>query len=576
MMHSPSIINLMSPNSLFELTPPPQKSFQNNGNILHVGDNNNNHKTPRPSLTPPAPPNSEKLTMAIKLVESTLDEAIEDVRRVICIQEEEEAVRLEKQLLLLEEEVVAEEDAAKNRVARKYEAVVSSQRELVGDSAKLFTLEEDESEEEVEVEKEATDDIVSSLQSLDISCHNNEEDEEEEEIVISRPSAAATSRRQILDDSSDSSRNSSLDSEQDDGNNDDDDDQDFVMIDEEAIVFEKEDDESAASTSNKDDGNEPKEEETTKDDVFDGGFADLKITDDDGDDVSDVSFGQNNQFDDDSFTDERQEVHEESNDEDSLATANILQTPKDDNDDDSILLSFEGCGCWSLDNETGDLYLSSTTDNDNSDPKKKEKAKWPKIKLPLPLYNKLYQHQRIGVQWMASLHHDEIKGGLLADDMGLGKTMQVLTYLGSLMRAETICNAIIICPKSVVRSWEREANLNLKNICVPKATVTAVTSDMGKAKRKRVFEDAFCAPSKRPQLVITTYGLVSNHITDLTNISNTYEESRWCYVVLDEGHQIKNSSTKMSRDVRILASRSPHTRRLLMTGTPMQVSTNVF
>ncbi|KAK1735827.1 DNA excision repair protein ERCC-6-like protein [Skeletonema marinoi] len=168
------------------------------------------------------------------------------------------------------------------------------------------------------------------------------------------------------------------------------------------------------------------------------------------------------------------------------------------------------------------------------------------------------------------------RGGLLADDMGLGKTMQVLTYLGSLMRAETICNAIIICPKSVVRSWEREANLNLKNICVPRATVTAVTSDMGKAKRKRVFEDAFCAPSKRPQLVITTYGLVSNHITDLTNISNTYEESRWCYVVLDEGHQIKNSSTKMSRDVRILASRSPHTRRLLMTGTPMQVSTNVF
>eukprot|EP00984_Skeletonema_dohrnii_P028130 scaffold17962_cov112-Skeletonema_dohrnii-CCMP3373.AAC.1 len=562
----------MSPNSLFSLTPPQQKPFQTNGNI-HGGISN--QKTPRPSLTPPAPPNSEKLTMAIKLVESTLDEAIEDVRRVICIQEEEEAVRMEKQLLLLEEEVVAKEDGVRNR---KYEAVVSSQRKAV-EAAKLFTLEEDGDieddqkseeveEEEVEVEIEATDDIVSSLQSLDISRNSNEEEEEEEdeEIVISRPSAAAASRRQILDDSSDSSSSSSLDSEQDYGNNDDDDEQDFVMIDEEAIVFEKEDDESAASTSNNDDGIE---QETTKDDILDGGFADLKITDDDGDDVSDVSFGQNNQFDDDSFTEEREEIEEESNDEDSLATANILQTPKDDNDDDSILLSFEGCGCWSLDNETGDLYLSSTTDNGNSDPKKTN-AKWPKIKLPLPLYNKLYQHQRIGVQWMASLHHDEIKGGLLADDMGLGKTMQVLTYLGSLMRAETICNAIIICPKSVVRSWEREANLNLKNICVPKATVTAVTSDMGKAKRKRVFEDAFCAPSKRPQLVITTYGLVSNHITDLTNISNTYEESRWCYVVLDEGHQIKNSSTKMSRDVRILASRSPHTRRLLMTGTPMQ------
>ena len=56
--------------------------------------------------------------------------------------------------------------------------------------------------------------------------------------------------------------------------------------------------------------------------------------------------------------------------------------------------------------------------------------------------------------------------------------MQTLAYLGSLMRAETISNAVIICPKSVVRSWEREANLILKNMCVPKATVSAVTSDM--------------------------------------------------------------------------------------------------
>jgi SNF2 family DNA or RNA helicase len=173
---------------------------------------------------------------------------------------------------------------------------------------------------------------------------------------------------------------------------------------------------------------------------------------------------------------------------------------------------------------------------------------------------------------MASLHHNDIKGGILADDMGLGKTMSTLTYLGSLMRAETISNAIIICPKSVVRSWEREANLILKNMCVPNATVSPVTSDMGKEKRVRIFEDAFCSSSIRPCLVITTYGLVSNHITDLTSISNTYDEYRWCYIVLDEGHQIKNASTKMSKDVRILASRSPLTRRLLLTGTPIQNS----
>ena len=93
----------------------------------------------------------------------------------------------------------------------------------------------------------------------------------------------------------------------------------------------------------------------------------------------------------------------------------------------------------------------------------------------------------------------------MADDMGMGKTLSTLAYLGSLMRAETIYNAIIVCPKSVVRSWEREANLTVKNMCVPKATVYAVTSDMKSEKRKRIFTEAFCSSAKSPRLVITTY-----------------------------------------------------------------------
>lgn len=175
---------------------------------------------------------------------------------------------------------------------------------------------------------------------------------------------------------------------------------------------------------------------------MDDGFADLKITNDiieqeeDGDDgdVSDVSFGQNNQHDDQSFNDDEQELEEGNdvygeeegmNDEDSLQGSNRTSRKKDDNNDEDSILCFEGCGCWSLNNDTGDLYLSSSIDNDDNaesnEKKKRNKAKWPKIRLPLALYNKLYQHQRIGCQWMASLHHNDIKGGILADDMGLGE-----------------------------------------------------------------------------------------------------------------------------------------------------------
>ena len=62
---------------------------------------------------------------------------------------------------------------------------------------------------------------------------------------------------------------------------------------------------------------------------------------------------------------------------------------------------------------------------------------------------------------------------------------------------------------------------------------------------------------------------MSNHITDLNKIAGTFDQYHWGYVILDEGHLIKNRKTKTSQDVRIL-SRSKKTRRVLLTGTPIQ------
>ena len=92
---------------------------------------------------------------------------------------------------------------------------------------------------------------------------------------------------------------------------------------------------------------------------------------------------------------------------------------------------------------------------------------------------------------------------------------------------------------------------------------------MSKEKRKRQFTDAFACSAKAPRLVVTTYGLVSNHITDLNSIASAFQDNHWCYVILDEGHLIKNRKTKTSQDVRLL-SRSQKTRRILLTGTPIQ------
>lgn len=66
----------------------------------------------------------------------------------------------------------------------------------------------------------------------------------------------------------------------------------------------------------------------------------------------------------------------------------------------------------------------------------------------------------------------------------------------------------------------------VKNMCVKKATVYAVTSDMKSERRKRIFTEAFCSSADAPRLVVTTY------------VSVKKESAAFCmdtlYLVIDE------------------------------------------
>ena len=81
---------------------------------------------------------------------------------------------------------------------------------------------------------------------------------------------------------------------------------------------------------------------------------------------------------------------------------------------------------------------------------------WPNIQTSSKLYQKLYPHQRIGIQWLASMHCKGV-GGILGDDMGLGKTMQTLGLIFGLMSTGVIQNALVVCPVNVLFNWKREA-----------------------------------------------------------------------------------------------------------------------
>jgi SNF2 family DNA or RNA helicase len=143
-----------------------------------------------------------------------------------------------------------------------------------------------------------------------------------------------------------------------------------------------------------------------------------------------------------------------------------------------------------------------------------------------------------------------------------GKTYTTAAFLGALMRTRSIKNAVIVAPKSVLRSWEKE----LKRVvlkCVAKTDISVVDSSQSERQRQRALSAALECSAKRPHIVITTYGMVNSS----QHLFKSYT-GHWDYVVLDEAHTVKNMKTQTSAACRSLASDSK-THRLMLTGTPL-------
>ena len=71
--------------------------------------------------------------------------------------------------------------------------------------------------------------------------------------------------------------------------------------------------------------------------------------------------------------------------------------------------------------------------------------------LDPPELKDLYPFQREGVEWLSGRN-----GGILADDMGLGKTVQVIAAVRLLFNRAQLRSALVVCPKSLIATWERE------------------------------------------------------------------------------------------------------------------------
>ncbi|XP_034007727.1 DNA excision repair protein ERCC-6 [Trematomus bernacchii] len=183
------------------------------------------------------------------------------------------------------------------------------------------------------------------------------------------------------------------------------------------------------------------------------------------------------------------------------------------------------------------------------------------FKVPGFIWKKLYKYQQTGVRWLWELHCQQA-GGILGDEMGLGKTIQVICFLaglsysklrtrGSNYRYEGLGPTVIVCPATVMHQWVQEFHIWWPPFRV---AVLHETGSYTSNKEKLIPEIAACHG-----ILITSYSAVRN-------LQETLQRYDWHYIILDEGHKIRNPNAGVTTACKQF--RTPH--RFILSGCPMQ------
>ncbi|KGB77139.2 helicase [Cryptococcus deuterogattii R265] len=186
---------------------------------------------------------------------------------------------------------------------------------------------------------------------------------------------------------------------------------------------------------------------------------------------------------------------------------------------------------------------------------------------------KLRDYQLAGVQWMISLYENGLNG-ILADEMGLGKTLQTISFLSHLRSKGTWGPFLIVCPLSVLNNWIMEFEKFTPSVPVlmyhgnpdhraelrASRLQTPTASDAGSAKTKRRKSNGKVTGNDTSTfpIVITTYEICMKDKQFLSGI-------RWKFIVVDEGHRLKNLDCKLIRELKSYTSAN----RMILTGTPL-------
>ena len=167
----------------------------------------------------------------------------------------------------------------------------------------------------------------------------------------------------------------------------------------------------------------------------------------------------------------------------------------------------------------------------------------------------LKDYQLEGVRWLASLYENGVSG-ILADEMGLGKTIQVIGLVAHLLTQEVTGPFLVVAPLATLPNWVREFEKWLPSKPVvryhgPAADREVMMRTTLNPKEKR---------DKKFPVIITSF---ETAIRDQKKLSKL---GPYAYVIVDEGHRLKNHRCLLIRSLKQLDA----SNRLLLTGTPIQ------
>lgn len=169
---------------------------------------------------------------------------------------------------------------------------------------------------------------------------------------------------------------------------------------------------------------------------------------------------------------------------------------------------------------------------------------------------RLRQYQSEGFTWLKTLYENGVNG-ILGDEMGLGKTIQCIAMLAHMVSMGVPGPFIVCAPLSTLPNWYSE----FKRFA-PKVPVILYHGDREERTRLRmkmykkypIKKDVEVQP-----VVITSYEITMRD----RKLLGSFE---WKYLIVDEGHRIKNTHCRLIRELRLYRN----THRLLLTGTPLQ------